>query len=80
MKDALEINSKQPYDASEEFLEEEDPLIKQNISELLENILNEGGNEWKLLACLRSLKVSNPGFDFWVLYNIKTVLQLLLFI
>ena len=50
MKEAIEITSKRPYDASEEYLEEDDPLIKKNISELLENILKEGGNRWQLLA------------------------------
>ena len=69
MEEARHLSSKRRW-ASEEFLLEDDnPMLKQNLTALLRKIMQEDSCTWDALRFLDQLKESNPGFDYRVKYD-----------
>ncbi len=69
MEEARHLSSKRRW-ASEEFLLEDDnPMLKQNLTALLRKIMQEDSCTWDALRFLDQMKESNPGFDYRVKYD-----------
>jgi hypothetical protein len=68
MEDARKLSSKRSL-ASDEFLLNDNPMQKQNLTDLLRKVMQEGSSTWDSLRFLQELKKSNPGFDYRVNYN-----------
>ena len=63
MEEARCLSSKRPY-ASDEFVLNDNPMQKQNLTSLLRKVMQEDSSTWDALRFLDRMKETNPGFDF----------------
>jgi hypothetical protein len=63
MEEARTLSSKRPY-ASDEFVLNDNPMQKQNLTSLLRNVMQEDSSTWDALRFLHQMKAAKPGFDF----------------
>ena len=68
MEEARTLSSKRPY-ASDEFVMNDNPMQKQNLTTLLRKVMQEDSSTWDALRFLDQMKATNPGFDFRVKYD-----------
>jgi hypothetical protein len=68
MEEARNLSSKRPL-ASEEFLLNDNPMQKQNLTALLRKVMQEDSSTWDALRFLEQMKETNPGFDYRVKYD-----------
>jgi hypothetical protein len=69
MEEARHLSSKWTL-ASEDFLLKDDhPILKQNLTSLLQKIIEEDSSTWDALCFLDQMKASNPGLDYRVKYD-----------
>ena len=65
-QDATEILKKTRISAAEEYIDTDDPLVKDNIKELLRMSLSSS-HSWQALFFLDKIKERNPNFDYRVM-------------
>jgi hypothetical protein len=65
---ARQLSSKRAM-ASDEFLLNDNPMQKQNFTDLLRKVMQEDGTTWDALRFLDTMKENNPGFDYRINYN-----------
>jgi hypothetical protein len=65
MDEAQTLSSKRPF-ASDEFVLNDDPMQKQNLTSLLRKVMQEDSSTWDALRFLDHMKATHPGFDFQV--------------
>jgi hypothetical protein len=63
MDEAQTLLSKWPF-ASDEFVLNDDPMQKQNLTSLLRKVMQEESSTWDALHFLDQMKATNPGSDF----------------
>lgn len=63
MTDVHKVSSRKPL-ASDELLLSDDPLLQQNVTNLLRHILSTDAGTWHAISFLEKIKVASPGFDF----------------
>jgi hypothetical protein len=68
MEQARFLSAKRPT-ASDEFLLDDDPMQRQNLTALLRTCMQEGNGTWDALLYLDQMKKQNPGFDYRVKYD-----------
>ena len=71
MEDAQNICDKKS--CSNEDINTDDPIVKVNLRELFQNIIQQDTSSWKAISLLRVTKETCPGFDYRIHYNIDGV-------
>ena len=69
MEEARRLSSKRSVAAEEFVLNEDNPMLRQNLTSLLRKVMQEDSSTWDALRFLDQMKDSNPGFDYRVKYD-----------